>query len=94
MAKLNRKEQPKSQKIEKIDIIKAKSSKLDNNIPIHFIDAGNEDVLKIDIIYEAGTEYQDQLLVASFTNNLLLGGTKKYSSAQLAENIDFFPKVS
>lgn len=90
MAKLNRKEQPKSQKIEKIDIIKAKSSKLDNNIPIHFIDAGNEDVLKIDIIYEAGTEYQDQLLVASFTNNLLLGGTKKYSSAQLAENIDFY----
>ncbi len=90
MPKLNRKEQPKFQKIEKIDVIKAKSSKLDNGIPIHFIDAGNEDVLKIDIIYDAGIWYQEQPLLASFTNNLLLGGTKKYSSAQLAENIDFY----
>jgi len=90
MSKLNRKEQPKFQKIEKIDIIKAKSSKLDNGIPIHFIDAGNEDVLKIDIIYNAGTWYQEEPLLASFTNDLLLGGTKKYSSAQLAENIDFY----
>ncbi len=90
MTNLNRKEQPKFQKIEKIDIIKTESLKLDNGIPIHFINAGSEDILKIDIIYDAGIWHQEQPLLASFTNHLLLGGTKNNSSAQLAEEIDFY----
>ncbi len=90
MNTLNRKIQPKFKKIEKINIIEAQNSKLDNNIDLYTINAGTEDILKMEIIFDAGVWWQKQTLVASFTNSLLLGGTKKHSSAELANKIDFF----
>ncbi len=63
-------------------------SVLDNGIEAYCIDAGEEEVSRIDIIINAGSAYQDKKLVATSTGKLLKEGTKNLSSIDIAEKID------
>lgn len=65
-----------------------KLSILDNGIEAYCIDAGEEEVCRLDIIVKAGSAYQDKKLVATSTGKLLKEGTKKLSSAAIAEKFD------
>ncbi len=61
---------------------------LDNELKVYCIDAGEEEVIRLDIIIQAGTAYQPRKLVASSTGKLLKEGTKNLSSAAIAGIID------
>lgn len=87
---LNRNIAPAVNPIEHIDMVRAEKRLLSNGIPVHFVNAGTEDVVKIDIIFEAGTWYQPTNLVASLCNSMLEEGSKKYKAAEIAEKFDFF----
>jgi zinc protease len=76
--------------IEKIDIIRAKPEKLDNGIPVFTINAGSQELCKVELIFNAGMYCQDRTLLASTCNTLLESGTKNYTAQQLSESIDFF----
>ena len=54
-------------------------SVLDNGIEAYCIDAGEEEVSRIDIVINAGSAYQDKKLVATSTGKLLKEGTKNLS---------------
>ena len=90
MQELNRAIQPQTYPIENIDFIQAKKKVLANGIPLYYLNAGDQDVIKIDFIFEAGTKYQNSPLIATTTNKLLSEGTKSYTSAQIAEKLDFY----
>jgi len=63
--------------------------KLDNNLELYLIDAGEEEIIRLDIvIVTGGTAYHDKKLVASSTGKLLKEGTKNMSSNTIAEIID------
>lgn len=81
---------PEFKTIEKIDIIKAEEKSLDNGIPFYTINAGSQELTKVEFIFSAGMYHQNRTLVASSTNTLLEGGTTKHNSLQLSEHIDFF----
>lgn len=88
--KLNRKIQPPFQQIESINLIEPKKVILDNSIPLYVINAGTQDVLKIDISFDAGMWYQSKPLLASTVNEMLTEGTKSLSSKEISEKLDYY----
>lgn len=87
---LNRTIQPIVNPIEHIDRIQAEKRLLSNGIPVYFINAGSQDVVKIDFIFEAGTWFQSANLIASLCNSMLEEGSRNFSAAEIAERFDFF----
>lgn len=87
---INRTTAPEFKTIEKIDIIKAEEKFLDNGIPFYTINAGSQELTKVELIFSAGMYHQNRTLLASTTNTLLEGGTTKRNALQLSEHIDFF----
>jgi predicted Zn-dependent peptidase len=73
-----------------IQFQQAKHKTLSNGCQLHYINAGSQDLVKLDFIFYAGTAYQDKALVASTTNRLLKEGTTKYTAKQIADTIDFY----
>ncbi len=73
-----------------IDIFKGNTQRLDNGVPVHVIEGGTQDVVKIDFVFPAGVVQAEKPLVASFTNKLMQEGTHSFSSAEIAEKIDFY----
>lgn len=87
---LNRKITPINHKVEELILRKPEHIVMPNGMDLYLIEAGLEDVTRIDIIVGAGSVYQQKKLCASFTNQLLKEGTKTYSSIQIAEKLDFY----
>ncbi len=63
---------------------------LDNGLDVYLIQAGNEDVIRLDIVVDAGSIYQLKRLTASSVGKLLKEGTKQYSSSKIAGLVDFY----
>ena len=87
---LNRTIQPTVNPIEHIDMVKAEKRMLSNGIPVHFVNAGTQDVVKIDFVFEAGTWFQKSNLVASLCNSMLEEGSANFTAAEIAEKVDFY----
>ncbi len=84
-----RKIQPDIKQIEKIKFNEPEKFCLNNGIPVFSINSGTQDVVKIDLIFEAGSVRQLKPLVAFSTNMMLKEGSSKYSSSQIAEMLDY-----
>lgn len=87
---LNRNIQPTVNPIEHIDMVKAEKRLLSNGIPVYFVNAGSQDVVKIDFIFEAGTWFQQANLIASLCNSMLEEGSVHFSAADIGEKFDFY----
>lgn len=87
---LNRHIQPVTQMITDIPDIRPEEIRLSNNIPVYLINAGTQDIVKIDFLFDAGNWFQPQPLVAGFTNSMLKEGSRNYSASEIADNIDFY----
>ena len=72
-----------------LNFLKNNTQYLGNGLPMQLIQAGTQDILKVDIILNAGQWHQERPLQASFTASLLREGTKKQTAAEIAEQIDF-----
>ncbi len=64
--------------------------RLGNSVPIYMIHAGSQPVIKIDLIFKAGSWWQSKPLVASTANAMLMEGTSGYSGEEIAEKIDYY----
>lgn len=82
--------QPEIKTIEKISIAGIERIVLDNGIPLYIINAGQQDLIKFEILFEAGSGYQEEPLSALYANKLLIEGTRQYTSQEIAEKLDFF----
>jgi len=63
---------------------------LANGIPCYILNIDEPDIIKLEIIYEAGRYYEKHRAVAKSTASLLKEGTANMSSSQIAETIDFY----
>lgn len=75
--------------IAQLDYIEPEQWKLSNNVPVWGINAGSQELVKIDFIFDAGAWHQPINLVAGLTNSFLNQGTKNYSAQEIAEIFDF-----
>ncbi|NOU59374.1 M16 family metallopeptidase [Marinifilum caeruleilacunae] len=90
MEKLYRNTAPKFKTVDSIEILGDTKYTLSNNIPVHVINGGSQEVLKIEFIFDAGIWYQESPLVASMANSMLNEGTSRYKAAEIAEKFDFY----
>ncbi len=61
-----------------------------NGIPLYILNAGDNEVLRIDLLMESGRWQQNHRLQALFTNRMLREGTRRYSAAAIAEKLDYY----
>ena len=63
---------------------------LDGGSELFVINAGDQDVLRIDFLFKAGTWNHSKRLIPIFTSDLFKEGSQKYSSFQIAEKLDYY----
>ncbi len=86
---INRTFAPAIQTTEKPQLIEPEKKLLDNEIPLYLLQAGTQEVCKIDFIFNAGTWQQNTQLQATICNSMLQEGSQSYTAAQTAEIFDF-----
>jgi zinc protease len=82
--------QPPVMPVEKVVIPDVKSFQLKNGVPIYLIDAGTEDIMRLEIVFRAGQIKEHLPLLSSTTNMMLSEGSQNYSSEELNRLIDYF----
>lgn len=87
---LNRKIQPEIKAMENIAITVPQRKIMPNGIPLNVIEAGNQEVVRVDILIGAGKWSQTQLLQTLFTNRMLREGTRRFTSAEISEKLDYY----
>jgi len=70
-------------------IPEAVSARLDNGIPVYMIEAGTEDVMRIDFTFDAGQAMENIPLLSSTVNMMLTEGSENYTSSKLNRILDF-----
>ncbi len=60
------------------------------SMPFYGIEGGDEDLIRIEFVFRAGTLYERKNLVASTCNAMLKEGTAGYTSAEISETLDFY----
>ncbi len=63
---------------------------LDNGCPLYILNGGTQEVIKLDVMVNAGSQYCNQKLVAPLTGMMLNEGTSKKNAHQIAETFDFY----
>lgn len=85
---LDRKIAPPFVKTTFFELIEPEALTLRNGIEMFFVPGGFQDVLKIEIILEAGRWFETQRGAAYFTAHLLSKGTRQKNSFEIAEILD------
>lgn len=74
----------------RLNIPPAQQTVLPNGIRFWTIDAGTQPLVRLSLVFGAGTRYQSAPFVASAMLNLMSEGTARYTAAQIAEMFDFY----
>lgn len=61
-----------------------------NGLKLSAINSGTSDIIRLSLVFNAGSRYQPQTFIASATLNMLSEGTKKYNASKIAELLDFY----
>lgn len=76
--------------VDDIDFLPVTEFVLPNGIPVSLMEAGSQDVTRIDWVFPAGSVQAGMPLLASTVANLILEGTTTRTSAQISEMLDFY----
>ena len=82
--------QPEIQPLKNFHIQTPVRTTLLNGIPLTVINAGEQEVVRMDVLFSGGRWQQSQKLQALFTNRMLREGTTKYTAATIAEKLDYY----
>ena len=87
---LNRSDQPRILEPEQLVVQRPERIKLPNGVPLSVLNAGDNEVTRIDLLMAGGRWQQKQPLQALFTNRMLREGTRRYDAARIAEKLDYY----
>jgi zinc protease len=76
--------------VEKVIIPEAKSCRLNNGIPFYLIEAGTEDIMRLEFTFRAGQVKENIPLLSSTCNMMLTEGSQNYSSEELNKSLDYY----
>lgn len=74
--------------IKELQLIDHQMVELANGLKIYFINAGTQDIVKVDVIFNAGNAYSKSPVIPACVNALLNDGSTKHSSEQISDMID------
>lgn len=88
---LDRSLPPPSQSVNEVNLIEAKTHTLSNGVPVHFIPAGKEPVVGIEILFpRAGTKHEPRAGIGFFTVKMLSEGSRRRSAFAISNFIDSY----
>ena len=87
---MNRNQPPQTQVLDNLHILPPVRTTLPNGVPLSIINAGDQEVVRIDLLFEGGRWHQSQKLQALFTNRMLREGTRSYTATEIAEKLDYY----
>lgn len=76
--------------IQKMNVPQAKKYTLDNGIEVYAINAGFQELVKVELMFNNIDFDPNKPLLNSATNRMMAEGTKKYSAQQIADMIDYY----
>lgn len=79
---------PPIQSITDFTLIKPTNTRLNNGMPAHFISAGVQPIVSVQILFEAGSWFVPSVDINHFTAKMLLEGTQRHTSTQFSTEID------
>lgn len=82
--------QPDIRQPEHLAVQEPETITLPNGVKLYVLNAGDNDVVRLDLLFGGGRWQQDCLLQALFTNRMLREGTARYSAAQISEKLDYY----
>lgn len=82
--------QPSICQPEQLAVQEPESMVLPNGVRLFLLRAGDNEVVRLDLLFGGGRWQQDYVLQALFTNRMLREGTRKYTAAQIAEKLDYY----
>ena len=87
---LDRSIQPFIREPEQLEVPFPRLLVMPNGVPLYILDAGDNEVMRIDLLMKGGRWQQAQRLQALFTNRMLREGTRRYSAADIAGKLDYY----
>lgn len=75
---------------DRLAIPAAEQTILPNGVHLWTIDAGTQPLVRLSLVFRAGTRYQPAAFAASAALSLMSEGTARYTAAQIAEMFDFY----
>lgn len=87
---LDRKTAPQRLASASIPLMSYQPKRLTDNLDCYLVEGGTEDIIKIDLVFKAGTRYENKSLTSTICLNTLKEGTKNYSAKQIADTTDFY----
>ncbi|MFN6944695.1 MAG: M16 family metallopeptidase [Cytophagaceae bacterium] len=78
---------PEFQIPDKVELIKSEFQQLDNGIPVFMVNAGHQEVVRLEFIFSAGSWYENANGEAYFTLKMLGEGTLKHSAKEIEDII-------
>ena len=87
---LDRLVQPQNQAFSAVNFLPVQRLDLSNGLPVLALDAGSQDLVRIELEFYAGKRFQPKSLVSAGTNYMLKEGTSKRSATALAEAVDYY----
>lgn len=87
---MDRAQHPEIETLDDFHITLPVREALPNGIPLTIIGAGEQEVIRVDILFAGGRWHQSLRLQAFFTNRMLREGTRRYTSSDIAEKLDYY----
>jgi len=82
--------QPPVFPVERVIIPDVKLLNLNNGVPVYIIDAGTEEIMRLEIIFRAGQSKEYMPLLSSTTNMMLSEGSQNFRSEELNRLFDYY----
>lgn len=87
---LNRTITPEFRQVNEINFLEPQRQHLDNGIPVFTINAGKQDLVRIELIFENVNWNEHKPLQAIAVNHLINNGTSTLSAKDIAEQVDYY----
>jgi len=87
---LNRIVAPAFNQVSDINFIQPTSKQLANGLSVYILNAGEQELVRIEFIFENGNWSEQKPLQAVAVNGLINSGTSKLTAKQIADSVDYY----
>lgn len=87
---INRSKAPNIQPVGALNLHQPTLHHLSNGIPVYEINLGSQNVIKLELIFNAGRWHEKEKLIARITSQLLKAGSQQYNAEQLANFFEYY----
>lgn len=87
---LDRTKAPAFQRTNQFDLLKPEIERLKNGSSVYFLSGGQQEVIRIEIVFSAGRWYEENWGASHFTSNLISKGTSTKNSFTIASIFDLY----